>query len=230
MEAKPLFKSLFSTTIGQKIVMALSGLFLVVFVIVHLMGNLSLLVSSEAFNTYTHKLESLGPLLYVVELILLAGFVFHFGLAIIVTLKNWKARGDKYKTLKSAGDPSKQTFSSKTMIYTGAIILIFTIIHVKTFKYGPYYETTIAGEQVRDLYRLVIEVFQNLKYVVGYTAVMILLGFHVRHGFWSAFQSLGANHPRYSALIYTVGILIAFILSIGFLLIPILIYINGGVL
>ena len=230
MAAKSLFKSLFSTTIGRKIVMALSGLFLVSFVIVHLIGNLSLLVSAEVFNTYTHKLESLGPLLYVIELILLAGFVCHFTLAIIITFKNWKARGDKYKTLKSAGDPSKQTISSKTMIYTGAIILIFTVIHIKTFKYGTYYETTLAGETVRDLHRLVIEVFQNLGYVVFYSAVMILLGFHLRHGFWSAFQSLGANHPRYSAFIYTTGILIAFIIAIGFLLIPILIYINGGAL
>jgi len=230
MEDRSLFKSLFTSTIGQKIVIALSGLFLVLFVIVHLIGNLTLFVGADTFNSYTHKLESTAPLLYVVELILVAGFVFHFTLAIIITLKNWRARDTKYAKLTTAGNPSRQTISSKTMIYTGLIILIFTVIHVMMFKYGAYYETTMDGKTVRDLYRLVIETFQNPAIVVGYVLVMILLGYHLRHGFWSAFQSLGVMNPSLTPIVYAIGVFLAMVLAVGFLFVPIWIYFfRGGV-
>jgi succinate dehydrogenase / fumarate reductase cytochrome b subunit len=230
MEDRSLLKSVFTSTIGQKIVIALSGLFLVSFVMVHLIGNLTLYIGADIFNAYTYKLESTAPLLYVVELILIAGFVFHFTLAIIVTLKNWKARNVKYSKLTSAGDPSRQNISSKTMIYTGLIILVFTVIHVRMFKYGTYYETTLDGKSVRDLYRLVIEAFQNPAIVVGYVLVMILLGYHLRHGFWSAFQSLGVMNLRLTPIVYTIGVILAIILAVGFLFIPIWVYFfSGGV-
>ena len=118
------------------------------------------------------------------------------------------------------------------MIITGIILAVFITYHVITFKYGPGvsdgYVTNINGVEMRDLYRLVVESFQNVYIMLGYVICMILLGFHLRHGFWSAFQSLGVQHKRLVPLIYGVGILLAFVLAIGFLFIPIYIYFTGG--
>ncbi len=223
MASKPYDQS-FLTTVGKKIIMALTGLFLIVFVIEHMIGNLLFLAGPEAFNQYSHKLISLGPLLWVVELILLAIFVFHAFYAITIWFYNRQARPEKYRKLRSAGKPSRKTISSTTMIYTGVIILIFLVIHLKSFKYGTYYATTINGVEMRDLYRLMVEKFSTPYYTFGYVAVMILLGFHLRHGFWSAFQSLGANHPRYTNAIYTIGVIVAILLALGFIVVPLWIY------
>ena len=223
MASKP-FDTSFLTTVGKKIIMALTGLFLVVFVIEHMIGNLIFLAGSDAFNTYSHKLLSLGPLIWIIELILLAAFVFHAFYGISITLYNNQARPVKYRRLKSAGKPSRKTISSTTMIYTGAIVLIFLIIHLKSFKYGTYYSTVVDGVEMRDLYKLMLEKFTTPLYTFGYVAVMVLLGFHLRHGFWSAFQSLGANHPRYYRAIYILGVIIAILLAVGFIFVPMWIY------
>ena len=208
--------------------MALTGLFLVFFVIVHMTGNLSFIFGgSDAFNTYSHTLISLGPLLYVVEIGLLAAFLLHAWNAISISRHNRNARPDGYKKLKSTGAPSKRSSSSMTMIWTGIILLVFTAIHLKTFKYGAIYTTTVNGTEMRDLYRLVAEVFKSPIYSWGYVATMLLLGFHLRHGFWSAFQALGANHPRYSNLIYTIGVVLAVVLTFGFLAVPLTVYFSG---
>ncbi|MCB0304007.1 MAG: succinate dehydrogenase cytochrome b subunit [Calditrichaeota bacterium] len=212
-------------TVAKKVLMALSGLFLVLFVIIHMVGNLSFLLGgADAFNKYSHTLISLGPLLYVVEAGLVLAFVVHAWNGISISLDNSRARPVKYRMLKSAGKPSKKTISSTTMIYTGLILLVFVIIHVKTFKYGPYYSTMVNGVEMRDLYRLVVEVFKQPLYTFGYLFTMLLLGYHLRHGFWSAFQSLGTNHPKYSGAIYTIGIAIAVIVAFGFLAVPLAVY------
>ena len=113
------------------------------------------------------------------------------------------------------------------MIYTGLTLFVFLALHLKTFKYGPYYQTVVDGVVMRDLHRLVIETFQSLWYVVFYVACMALFFFHLRHGFWSAFQSLGVNHPRLNNHIMLAGKGIAAFLGVGFLIIPIWIYINA---
>jgi succinate dehydrogenase / fumarate reductase cytochrome b subunit len=114
------------------------------------------------------------------------------------------------------------------MIYTGIVLFVFLVIHLKTFKFGPFYTTDVDGVAMRDLHTLVWEVFQNPLYVVGYSLALILMGFHLRHGFWSAFQSLGVSHERYSPIIYTLGILTAVGLAVGFLGIPVYIYLMGA--
>lgn len=222
------------SSIGKKIIMALTGLSLVLFVVLHLIGNLKLLSGdSNSFNSYAHKLEGLGGLLYATEIGLLLMYIIHFGLAVSVTINKNNARPIGYYKKKSLGKPSRKSVSSSTMIYTGCALLIFTVIHLITFKFGPGiregYIKVIDGVAVRDLYRLVVEVFKSPWYVAFYTVAMALLGFHLRHGFWSAFQSLGASHPRYTPVIYGFGIFIALTLAIGFLAIPILIYMNFNV-
>jgi succinate dehydrogenase / fumarate reductase cytochrome b subunit len=107
------------------------------------------------------------------------------------------------------------------------VLLIFTAIHLKTFKYGPVYSTSVSGVPMRDLYTLVNEVFQQPLYTWGYVITMLLLGYHLRHGFWSAFQSLGANHPRYSTFIYSAGMVLAFVVAFGFLAVPLLVFFSN---
>lgn len=220
--------SIFDSTPGRKIVMGLTGLGLVGFTIGHLLGNLSLFFGTDAFNAYAHKLEKLGPILYAVEFGLLAVFIFHIVFALTVTAQNKKARGGAYVAKGSAGKPSRKNASSQSMIYTGIILMVFVIAHVWMFKFGPNvaegYVTNLHGEPVRDLYALVVNSFKNPMITLGYTAVMILLGLHIRHGFWSAFQSLGAYHPRYTPLIYTLGVILAVSLAIGFIAMPAWIY------
>jgi succinate dehydrogenase / fumarate reductase cytochrome b subunit len=222
------------STVGRKFLLAITGLCLFGFVIVHLIGNLLLLVGPDAFNAYAHKLMSLGPALYVAEVILLAIFLIHMVTAIAVTWSNWKARPGRYEKSTNQGDPSRMTFSSKTMIWTGLVLLVFLIVHLITFKYGPGiaegYVAELEGEQVRDLYRLVMEWFDNGLYVAYYVISMGLLGFHLRHGFWSAFQSLGGFHPRLTPLAYALGVAAGVALAVGFLGLPVWFYLGGGTL
>jgi succinate dehydrogenase / fumarate reductase cytochrome b subunit len=223
------FKSVFWSTVGKKLVIAVSGLGIFLFVIIHLLGNLTLLTGNpDTFNAYSHKLTSLGPILYFLEFLLAAAFLFHMTLAVWTTLKNWGTRSNNYVVLKSAGKESKKTISSTTMIYTGTVIIIFTVLHLITFKYGPGiaqgYFTYINGEKMRDLYRLVLEVFHKQWYVIWYVAAMVFLGFHLRHAFWSGLQSLGANNQKLSPYLYGAGLVFALMLAFGFIFIPLWVY------
>lgn len=216
--------SIFNTTVGQKIIMGLTGLGLVGFLVIHLAGNLTLFGGAEPFNAYAHKLESLGFITSAIELGLLGVFIFHIFFALSVTFQNKGARKHKYAESRPAGKPSRRTISSQTMIYTGIVLGLFTIVHVWMFKFGTNYPSELHGQPVRDLYRLVVERFKNPWIAGSYAAVMLLLGVHVRHGFWSAFQSLGGYHPRYTPLIYSLGVLIALLFAFGFLVLPIYVY------
>jgi len=222
------------SSVGKKVIDALTGLALVAFVIIHLIGNLSLLRGDPGpFNHYAHFWESLGFLLYVVEIGLVIVFLVHTVMGVAVWLDKRKARPEKYKLSADAGSPSKKTWSSRNMIISGLVLFVFTIVHLVNFKYGPglseNYIYLTDGQPIRDLYRLVVESFKSEIYVIGYTVAMVLLGLHLRHGFWSAFQSLGVQHPRLVPLIYAAGILIAIVLAAGFILLPVYIYFAGGV-
>jgi len=214
--------------VGRKFLNGITGLLLSIFILVHLIENYLLFSGARTFNLYVHYLTSLGGMLYFIEFLLAMVFLFHMITAVTVWISGLRARPHAYAVLKSAGGESRQTIFSKTMIYTGTLLLIFLILHLRTFKFGPHYLATYDGLEVRDMHRLVMEVFTGGAYFLWYEAVMILLGFHLRHGFWSAFQSLGLSHPRYSRCIFTVGYLFAIVIAIGFLAIPLWIYITGG--
>jgi succinate dehydrogenase / fumarate reductase cytochrome b subunit len=213
------------SSVGKKIMTGVTGLGLCVFIIEHLFANFKLFVGADAFNLYTHNLMDLGWLLYVVEGLLAFAFLLHATVGISIWLKKRQARPVPYAQVTNAGDPSRKSIYSVSMIYTGVLLLIFLILHLKTFKYGPYYSAYIDGVgEVRDLYRLVLEVYRDPIYVIFYTILMILLGVHLRHGFWSAFQSLGVSNPRLTPVIYSFGILFAVVMGAGFLVMPIWIY------
>jgi len=221
------------SSVARKLINGITGLGLCCFIIIHLAGNLTLLTgNARAFNAYSHFLLSTGILIYAAEIGLLGFFLFHALAGVTVWWGKLKARPEPYHFTVAAGRPSRKTISSRTMIYTGAIMLVFTVLHLITFKYGPGvkegYVMEIDGVAVRDLYRLSIEVFSKLGYVIWYVGAMALLGFHLRHGAWSGFQSLGVNHPRYTPIIYGIALLFALVMAIGFLAIPIIIYLRGG--
>lgn len=215
--------SIFDSTVGRKYVMGLSGLALVAFIIVHLAGNLTLFFGPEAFNSYVLKLESLGPLIRLAELGLMAVFVFHIIFAFSVTAQNRSARKSRYAVKGNAGKPSRKSLASQSMIYTGGVLLIFLVAHVWMFRFqtrvNPEH-VIIHGSEVINLYKPVVQAFKQPPIVIIYTAVMLFLGMHIRHGFWSAFQSLGAWHPRYTPVIYTLGVFLAVVLALGFLVLP----------
>ena len=215
--------NLWWSSVGKKLLNGLSGLMLIGFVCVHLAGNLTLFArdGGKLFNSYAHHLESLGPLLYAMEFGLIAVFLLHIASAVSVRLSQKEARPQSYAVAASKGGPSRQSLSSRSMLITGLLLAGFVVLHVKMFKYGPYYETTLKdGTVVRDLYKLVVEEFSKPVITWAYVAIMLMLGLHLRHGFWSALQSLGALKPACSRCVYAAGLLFAILLAGGFLLLP----------
>ena len=213
----------------RKFISGFTGIVWTLFAISHLIGNLQLYKSDgEAFNNYGYFLESLGMLLYIAEISLVIFIGMHVVTGVQVWLGKRKARPQDYKLYQSAGQKSKQSVASRSMIITGSVLLMFIVFHVLSFKYNIFKEADIItlanGHKARDLYKYVYEAFKNPLYAFGYTAVMTLLGLHLRHGVWSALQSLGLMKPKYSPFIYTVGGIIALAIAGGFLSIPLYIY------
>ncbi len=223
---------LFTSSVGKKYVMSLTGLALVGFVVAHLAGNLQLLIPSEYFfNKYAHHLEAFGPFLWAAELglIAIAGLHAAFAVALNIGYKNARPEGYQYGSATKGG-PSKSNLSSRHMLVLGLFILGFIVVHVWQFKYGNNieqgYTFDLQGAEVRDLYRLVDETFENPLWVGFYTISMIILGLHLRHGIWSAFQSLGVMPGPISKGAYLLGVIISVLLAIGFLFLPIAMYLN----
>lgn len=223
-------KDALSSSIGRKYLMAVSGLSLVGFLVTHLAGNALLyLPDGENFNLYAKGLSDLGPALLVGEVGLLVLFVLHIAVAVKLHFAGGKQRGRPYAVGQSSkGGNSKYNVSSKNMIWTGLVLMVFLVVHVAWFRFEigveGTYTTMIDGVESRDLYRLVAETFQNPVIALFYTIVMAFLGLHLRHGFWSAFQSLGVMAPKYSKLIQYAGYVVAFVLAVGFLGIPFYIF------
>lgn len=217
------------SSVFQKITMALTGVFLIVFVIMHLAGNVTLYFpESYAFNKYAAMLHSFGWLVYVAEVGLLVLFLTHIVTAIQISRINKMARPVGYKVYQTKGGPSRANLSSRFMIVSGILLLAFLVLHIWQFRFGPGvtegYVTDVDGNQVRDLHRLVVETFKNPVYVIIYVFSMIMLAFHLRHGFWSAFQSLGAKSPALHDILQKLAVVIAILISLGFLGIPVWIY------
>lgn len=218
-----------SSSVVKKFVMAVTGLAWVLFLISHLLGNLALYrVDGAPYNEYGDVLISMGWILYFAEAGLVFLLVGHVYSAIRLKLINRAARPVGYHKESTKGGPSKKDLSSTTMVVSGLIILGFLVMHVGQFKYGPGvgegYVAQVKGKEVRDLHRLVVEVFQNPIWAAVYVACMLVIGSHLRHGFYSAFQSLGLAGPTISKKTRALGLGLALVLSAGFLFIPIWIY------
>jgi succinate dehydrogenase / fumarate reductase, cytochrome b subunit len=218
------------TTVGRKIIMALTGLFLISFLLVHLGGNLFLFQNDEgrAFNEYTLMMTT-NPLIRVAEIVLVLGFLIHIILSVKITSKNTSSRPEGYAVSKVNETAS---IYSRNMGITGSIILIFLILHLKTFwfeyKFGVVPMVTYEdGVTLKNMFVIVQEAFSQLWYVVLYVVAMILLGGHLNHGFQSAFRSLGLNNKQWAPNVTRLGSGLAIAIALGFSSMPIIMYLKS---
>lgn len=211
------------SSVGKKLVMALTGLFLILFLVEHLAANLLLLINDNGkiFEEYSEFMaSSLNIPIRIVEIGLFVCLVYHAIDGVRLWLDNKRARGVNYKN----NNPSENsTFFSRIMIHGGTIIFIFLVIHLRTFFF-PYR----LGNPSNTMYEGVVEAFSNTYYSLFYLLAMIFLAFHLVHGFQSSFQSLGIRHNRYTAFIKKFGIVFSILLCAGFALIPLYFLFNAG--
>ncbi len=207
-------------TLGQKIIVGLTGLGLCLFILIHMLGNLLILSGPQEYNLYAHQLHEI-KILEVLEIGLFGLFLGHIFTSVVVNIKNKVAKGDSYK--KRASGQKKTSLADRFLIVQGAVILVFLISHLITFKFGTYYEIVIEGEPVRDIYRLVKEFFQSHLYVIGYVFSLSILTVHVIHGLPASLKTLGFYHPSYIpwikgfSWVFGLGILIGFLVPMFYL-------------
>lgn len=221
------FSSLLSSTLGRKLLMALTGLFLIIFLVVHLAGNLQLLKHDDgrAFNIYAQFMTT-NPLIMTVSYVNYACILLHVIWAIILTRRNRAARGVQGYAVSD----NSSHWTSRNMGILGTFILIFLVIHLKGFWYemhwGGIATANYDGTEYKNLYAVVDAAYNEWWYVAIYVVSMVLLAFHLYHGFGSAFQTLGWNHVKYNPIIRFVGVAFAIIVPALFALIPIVMFMN----
>ena len=206
----------FTSSIGKKQVMAVTGLFFCLFITVHLIGNLTVYAGKESFLSYVDHLHSVEALVTLAEFGLIFFAVLHIGMGLYLFFENLMARPVAYAVKKSAGG---QTIGSWTAPYTGALILVFVILHLVKFRFVDKMNTNdfvILSTTFADFG------FWTLFYIAG----VILVAVHVSHGFWSGFQTLGLSHPKYMPFIEHVAVVFSLIIGIGFASIPVFLFVS----
>ncbi len=212
------FSSIYNSSVGKKFVVGLTGLFLCSFLVVHLVGNFQLFKNDGgvAFDAYSHFMST-NPVIRTVEIVLVVGFLLHIFTSAYLWFKNREARPVKYK-VNAAGENS--TLASRTMFVTGSIVFIFLVVHLRTF----FVPTRFGGEE--KMYELVKTAFQNPLYDLFYIVAIGLLGFHLRHGFQSAFQTFGIKHKKYTPYIEAASAIFWLLIPLGYISMPIYFYLN----
>lgn len=226
-------KSYFTSTVGVKTLMAITGLLFFLFLVFHLIGNLLLFVGPKTLNGYSHWLI-MNPFLIPAEIGLLAIFAIHVVEAIANYLQNRAARPTPYyQPVRRifgrgwAGRPSRKSLASTSMILSGFIILVFVVVHIIQFKYGPEYLVTNSADGtpgVRDIYRLVTQQFSTTWIMIFYVFCLTVIGIHLWHGLTSALNSLGVDSPRYTPALLKIGRILAVVMSAAFLSLPLWVY------
>jgi succinate dehydrogenase / fumarate reductase cytochrome b subunit len=223
------FTQAMSSTIGKKVIMSLTGLFLITFLVVHVSGNMLLFKNDggEAFNLYAEFMTT-NPLIKLASYILYSGLLLHVIYSLVLTIKNKSARPVGYKV---AHPNDNSSWKSRNMGILGTIVLIFLIIHMRSFWYEMHYgDMPIAnygGAEIEDLYTVVKAAFSQWWYSLLYVLAMIGLAFHLSHGFWSAFQTLGLNHKKYTPFLKKVSLAFAIIVPLLFASMPIYFFLQS---
>ena len=207
--------------------MALTGLFLAFFLIIHLLGNLQLLLPEEVahtqFNAYSHFLSG-NLLIKMVSYVLYFSILYHVFDALVITIGNWRANDKSYKKDSRA---EVSGWIVRNMGFLGTLILIFLIIHFKDYWYVyKFGSPPLDVEGNKDLYLIVVDSFKELWYVILYVIAIIALGLHLIHGVSSAFRTLGLYHEKYIKWMKYIGYLFSIFITIGFAIIPVLIYLK----
>lgn len=214
-----------TSSVGKKYLMGFTALIWVGFIFTHMAANMLILFDPDAYNSYSHALIT-NKLIYVAEGILVGALLLHVIVAINLTVTNRKSRPQRYA---AAGHREKgSSLGSRTMAIQGLAILAFIILHLATFKFGTVYTTTVNGVEMRDLHRLVLEVFAQPGYVIWYVIALVLLFAHVSHGVGSIFQSFGLLHPAYQPMIKKLSWTYGIVVIGGFLSQPMYVFFLSG--
>lgn len=221
----------FTSSLGRKIMMSLTGLFLCLFLVIHLLGNLQLFVNDGgmAFNTYAYTMAH-NPLIQIVGWATKFIILLHAFQGLILWNKNRKAKGAKYAT----GNGKSSSWASRNMAFLGTVLLVFIVIHMinfwvksKFFPEGLEGFTLADGTETENLYALAVKTFENVGIVVLYVLAMGALAYHMYHGFQSGFQSLGINHKKYTPAIKWVGVAVfAILIPLLFAAMPVFFYLK----
>ena len=217
--------SIFTSSIGKKLLMSLAGIFLIVFLLVHLGVNLLIVIFDDpmVFNKVAHFMST-NILIKIFEIVLFGGFLLHIIYALILQIQNWIARPKRY----NKANYSNTSFFSKFMIHTAMITLVFLVIHFMDFyikaKFGHASEVIVDGVAYHDFASEVIDKFKVLPFVIFYIAAFVFLGFHLVHGFQSAFKTLGMDHKKYTPVVQFLALVYSSIIVGGFSFIPVYIY------
>ncbi len=218
--------NILTSSIGKKIMMSLAGLFLILFLLIHLGINLSLVLadSREPFNKAAHFMGT-NVIIKVMEVVLFGGILLHMFYGVVLQVQNWLARPRRYKI----ENYSQTSFFSKFMIHTAVIIGVFLVTHLFDFYFkakifGDVPLVIYDGKEYHDLGILVVEKFKTGGYAVFYIICFLVMSFHLLHGFQSAFQSLGLEHKTYTPVIKALGIIYTVLVTAGFILIPVYVY------
>ena len=218
-------QGVFSSSVGTKILIGITGILLFLYLLIHIAGNLVVFLGPAAFNKYAFTLEG-NPLLPLIELVLLSWFVIHIYKTVRMFLGNQSTRPVAYAQKKAAGHTSRKSFASSTMIVSGLWLLAFLVIHVKAFHdgWGHEYPWPAGG---RDLYRQEMDTFANPLMVGFYVISMVVVGSHLWHGISSAFQSLGADTPAWTRFILPAGKVLAVLVAGAFIVIALWVHFAG---
>lgn len=213
-------KSIFTiSSLSHKYVMAMAGIFLMLFLVSHLLTNLLMLIGDggEAFDDAVAFLTT-NPLIKIAEYGLFAGFIIHIFLGVVIWVNNNKARPVSYHVALR----SETSAFSKFMFHTGVIIFVFLIIHLTNFFFVRLGLVPVPdhAKDSHDFYAMAVPLFKNYWYSLIYLVSFVFLGFHLKHAFQSAFQSLGLNHSKYTPTIKAIGTIYALVVSLGFASIP----------
>lgn len=220
------FSQALQSTLGRKVVMALSGGFLIVFLIGHISGNTLLFKNDggDAFNLYAQFMTT-NPAVKILSYLTYASILLHIIYSVLLTMHNKKARKVGYAVTNRGANSA---WSSRNMGILGSVILVFIIIHMYSFwfkmHWGEIPRVIIDGAEVKNLYLVVNESFHQLWYVALYVISMGILAFHLSHGFSSAFQTLGLNHKKYTPFIKKVGVAFSILVPTGFAAMPVFMY------
>ena len=226
------FTKFLTSSIGQKLVMSLTGLFLIVFLLVHLIGNLQLLLSDggEAFNLYAEFMTT-NPLIKLSSYGLYTFILLHAVQGWLLWSKNRKARGGQGYAVQATRAKGTNGNIAKRMGWLGTIVFIFLMLHLYQFwfqmHWGGIETATYGGVEVKDLYSIVKGTYMNPIYVVVYVLSMVVIGAHLLHGFQSSFQSLGLNHQKYTPFIKFLGTAYSILIPLGFAIIPIYMFVRS---
>ncbi|PLX93693.1 MAG: succinate dehydrogenase/fumarate reductase cytochrome b subunit [Desulfuromonas sp.] len=219
---------LIKSTVGRKILMAVSGLLLVGFITVHLMGNLSVFAGADAINIYAQKLHSLGPLVWVFRLVMLGLFAVHIGFGVLLSMENRRANPESYAIKTKL----KTTFAAESMLYTGLILLAFLIYHLLHFTV-QITNPEISANQLPldaamrpDVFSMVVLSFQKAFIAIVYIVAMCALFLHLSHGLSSWVQTLGWNNGESQDKVVWIGKLVAVVFGLAYVAIPFLILVR----